>query len=151
MRWLGYPALRYRGSEKGQSPDEGFDCSGFVKFALTRTGILTPNHIRHASEFFDHFGVLIHWGFHKTGDLVVFSRNGCIPTHIGIVVEKDTFIHSPGRDGTRVTLSKLAQRPIDTQDDANAIYSINPIGFKRIAIKEGRWYKFIYHSPPNWE
>ena len=137
-RWLGHLSILYRAPESGLTPEEGFDCSGFVRFILERTGIDLPPEIRHTNEFFDSFGVLVHFGLQKAGDFVFFSRSGTSPTHMGIVISKTQYIHAPGTTNSRVEISELVQKPIINLSDS-VLYNVNPIGFKRYANSGGRW------------
>lgn len=91
-------------------------------------GVQRP--IRHANEFWDHYGVPV--GTEpEAGDLIFFSRHGFFPTHIGIVRDPETYIHSPGRNDMAVEIS-----PIDTkiiiakQAIGRMLYRTNPIGYK---------------------
>lgn len=141
--YMGALSYRYDAAnpDRYTNPEAGFDCSGFVSFVLTQAGIALPDYIgldgerrtiRHASEFWDHFGVAVHPDLRQAGDLAFFSRNGSFPTHIGIVVSTNAFIHAPGRDGTAVTIEPLVTTPI-THDESSPyrqLYSQNPIGFK---------------------
>ena len=67
----------------------------------------------------------------EAGDLVFFSRDGLFPTHVGIMDSADSYIHSPGKDGTVVTVEHLAIRSIKKRtDNRRQFYTFNPIGFK---------------------
>lgn len=136
---IGAPSVLYGGPERGLTP-EGFDCSGFVKFVLQNSGIEVLEGIRHTNEFFDQFGVLVHWPLHKRGDLVFFSRDAGRPTHMGIVLDPHRFVHAPGTSGSEVEIAWLRQNPI-RRVSADPIYNTNPIGFKRLALPMagGRW------------
>src|ERR1035437_4476444 len=105
LKWLGHPSVLYRFPEVGITPEEGFDCSGFVKFVLEKTGIDLPPEIRHTNEFFDSFGVLVHFGLQNAGDLVFFSKNGTGPTHMGIVISETQYIHAPGKTKSNVRIT----------------------------------------------
>lgn len=145
MEYIGAPALPYNGAENGMSV-WGFDCSGLISFLLKEIGF--PKKIpRHANELFDNFGVFIHEEMVKKGDLVFFSnRNrGLVPDYVGIMVSKTQFIHSPGKDGDCVKVSKLTHSLIKASKEAvwEQIYFQNPIGFKRLAISSGRYKQII--------
>lgn len=135
--------MKYTVPENGQSPETGFDCSGFVRFVFKRVGFQLPENVRHANEFLDRFGVLVHWGCHKAGDLVLFSWGGSAPKHIGIVLDQNQYIHAPGKDFTKVSIEQLQEVPIINPVE-NAIYNKNPIAFKRPAVlkERGRWHLF---------
>lgn len=140
IKWLGAPSILYRGFKQGVSP-EGFDCSGFVRFVLQEAGVELPEYLRHTNQFFDSFGVLVHWSLQKRGDLVFFSKNGLSPTHMGIVLDPQRFVHAPGKEGSEVEIGTLMTKPIRDLSE-EAIYAVNPIGFKRFALSDGRWKRF---------
>lgn len=141
LRWIDYPSRKFTDPQSGMNPEEGFDCSGFVKFILENSGLTVPKDIRYASNFFDKFGVFVHFGLHKKGDLIFFSE-GIYPDHMGIVLNKHEYIHSPGETGEKVKISKFNLETIENSSH-NAIYNINPIGFKRAAIPNGRFQEFL--------
>lgn len=139
MKYLGLPSVRYRGESHGKSPESGFDCSGFIVFLLEKLKIPNPLGLRHTNELFDHFGVLVHAELRQRGDLVFFSRNGLVPTHVGILTSPFTYIHAPGKEKTVVECAALKFSGIEPMSDQ--IYIMNPIGFKRITIPDGRYQK----------
>ena len=140
LRLLGKTSIRYIAGhpERGQSPDEGFDCSGFVRYVLAHCGLYIPDftgmdgryrQIRHASEFWDHYGVMTHIA--RPGDLIFFSRHGLWPTHIGIVRDEESYVHAPGSNGTRVEIAAIESRAIAPLSQAEEVlYEHNPIGYK---------------------
>ena len=65
LKWVGYPSVRYSGSENGLSPVDGFDCSGFARFVLERSGLPISKDTRHCNEFMDRFGVLVQKSRHS--------------------------------------------------------------------------------------
>lgn len=138
---IGAPSVRYDSHhpECGGSPTKGFDCSGFVGYVLREAGLVIPNFIgldgmtrpiRHASEFWDHYGVATHSDFALPGDLIVFSRHGVRPTHIGILFDQTTYIHAPGVDESYVKREIITPEIIARRAIAGQIYGRNPIGFK---------------------
>lgn len=135
-KWIGSPSHRYQGPDAGQTP-EWFDCSGFPRFVLRQIGFPVPDHIRHCNEFFDQFGVLVH--NYQPGDFIFFSKNGLSPTHMGIVTEETTYIHAPGKNNSVVRENTWKEKTINGNTEI-VLYLRDPIGFKRIAMKEGRWY-----------
>lgn len=156
IKWLNHPSChhsmeecRLNPFEHGLDPDKGFDCSAYVKYVLQRAEL--PNvhlikeqltEVRHCNEFFDWFGVHLHWGLHQAGDLVFFSFRGKSPTHIGIVLTEDRYIHAPGSTNSRIQIANIIHEPITTVRQRQ-LYLHNPIGFKRIAVREGRWNRLI--------
>ncbi|MEJ0073597.1 MAG: NlpC/P60 family protein [Candidatus Saccharibacteria bacterium] len=143
---IGEKSVRYRKGdpEYGQSPTEGFDCSGFVRYVLLKAGLVIPDYIgadnlrrpiRHANEFWDHYGVAAHAGQQQPGDLLFFSRQGFFPTHVGIVYGAASYIHAPGRDGTYVAIESLEEADIPNRTDGqHVLYMMNPIGYKALTI-----------------
>lgn len=147
LKYVGYPAISpTRGI--GNTP-EGFTCSGFIEYVLREAGIPIPNapgknrQARYAVEFFDFFGIPVHYSFMKRGDLVFFSSDGVRPTHVGLCVDgldgRSTrrMIHSPGEDGTKVSIERILgfmEVEYDRRHDYEQIYGENPIGIKRPAI-----------------
>lgn len=85
-------AERYRGVPYvwgGNSPETGFDCSGFVQFVFRELGIELPRTAdvqatvgKDVTEYF------------LPGDLVFFSSDGAEITHVGIYVGNGYFIHA---------------------------------------------------------
>ena len=123
--------------ELGQT-EQGFDCSGFVRFVLLRSGFHIPDFIgmdntvrpiRHTNEFWDHYGVAVQTA-PEAGDLIFFSRGGVYPTHIGIVRDEGSFIHAPGKDGTSVVVRDIVERPISSEQEGRVLFNRNPIGYK---------------------
>ncbi len=139
LKYLDYPAVRYKGPTLGQDVN-GFDCSGFFTFLLKLINFPVSFH-RHCNEYFDSFGIFVHK--YQIGDLVFFSlRNGGMrPDHMGIMISEIEYIHSPGKDNKFIKISKLKRKSIKSLDGQshNQIYTVNPIGFKRLTVKNGRY------------
>ena len=144
--FLGFPASNYEGYLRGQSPDQGFDCSGFVLYVIRQAqnkipSLIVSDGIRHANEMFDRLGVLIHDEERLPGDLIFFSRKGLLPSHVGIYLgqteeNKEYFIHSPGRNDTRIRINQFNDSPLPLLHEKQ-IYRKNPIGFKRLTMQNG--------------
>jgi cell wall-associated NlpC family hydrolase len=137
---LGYPSIKHI---RGAGSDiTGFDCSGFINFLLKQANY--PDEIpRYTSQLFDNFGILIHKKFVKAGDLVFFSEDGTRPTHVGLMISEDRYIHAPGKDDSKIIISLLKERLIKDEAKSSQIYAINPIGFKRITINGSRYQKLF--------
>lgn len=85
------------------SPEEGFDCSGFVKHVYEHQGISLPRTakaIASASNPVPSSQIL-------PGDLLFFNTSGKPFSHVGIYVERDNFIHAPSKRTGRVLVSSL--------------------------------------------
>lgn len=101
---LNHLGIRYRYG--GNSPTEGFDCSGLVSYvAFQSLGLTLP---RSAAEIATR-GQEIDRGELVAGDLVFFNTMGRKYSHVGIYVGGDRFIHSPSAGGVvRVEDMKMA-------------------------------------------
>ena len=94
--------IRYRRS--GGSESTGFDCSGLVKNLFSRFDIDLP---RTSREQFRQ-GEKIDRDKLEVGDLVFFSSGGKNPTHVGIYVGDDKFLHA-ARKARQVIVSDLSK------------------------------------------
>ena len=85
------------------SPEEGFDCSGFVKHVYEKQGITLPRTVK---EMASSLPQIPKEDVHS-GDLVFFNTNGKPFSHVGIYVNNDKFVHAPRRRTGRVLVSSL--------------------------------------------
>lgn len=85
----------------GTSPETGFDCSGFTQYVYAHFGITlgrtTYDQIKDGYE--------VSKDQLQAGDLVLFGKEGN-PTHIGIYVGNNTYIHAP-RTGDVIKISSM--------------------------------------------
>jgi hypothetical protein len=97
--------VRYRYG--GNSPDQGFDCSGFVRFVLgpERSEKLP----RTAYAMSRSAGERIALDELSSGDLVFFRIGGRNVSHVGIYLGQREFIHAPSRGG-EVRIDRLDDR-----------------------------------------
>jgi cell wall-associated NlpC family hydrolase len=91
-------ALSFRGIPYvlgGEDPQTGFDCSGLVQYLFARYSVDVPRTVR------DQFraGIPVSLADLRPADLVFFSTTGPGPTHVGIAVTRDQFIHAPTTNG----------------------------------------------------
>lgn len=77
----------------GGSTVEGFDCSGFVQYVFSRHGMKVPRTVARQAEV----GARVRDT--AAGDLVFFATEGKRPTHVGIALGPDRFIHAPSSRG----------------------------------------------------
>ena len=77
----------------GGSTVEGFDCSGFVQYVFAQHGVQIPRTVRRQAEV----GAKVREA--EAGDLVFFKTDGRGPTHVGIALGPDRFIHAPSSRG----------------------------------------------------
>lgn len=89
-----------------ESPDEGFDCSGFVKHVYGKYGVPLPRTARQMAAVLPPIS-----RYHiQSGDLVFFNTSAMPYSHVGIFIEDDRFIHAPSRRTGRVLVSSLNNR-----------------------------------------
>lgn len=82
----------------GDDPD-CFDCSGFVSYCFAKAGITVP---RTSTELYA-AGTTVDVSEMKPGDLIFFNTSGKGVSHVGIVVDAVTFIHSSTSSGVITT------------------------------------------------
>lgn len=75
----------------GNSPRQGFDCSGLALYSHRLNGISIP---RQTSEQFK-LGKHINRTELNAGDLLFFRTMGQSVSHVGIYIENDSFVHAP--------------------------------------------------------
>jgi peptidoglycan endopeptidase LytF len=108
--------VRYRRS--GGSEKTGFDCSGLVKNLFSKFDIDLPRSSREQYKQ----GEKIDRDKLEVGDLVFFSSGGTRPTHVGIYVGNDRFLHA-ARKARQVMVSDLGK----------IWYTMRYLGARRIA------------------
>jgi cell wall-associated NlpC family hydrolase len=79
----------------GEDPQSGFDCSGLVQFVFAQYSVDVPRTV--GDQF--RIGIPVRLADLRAGDLVFFSTTGPGPTHVGIAVSRDQFIHAPATNG----------------------------------------------------
>ncbi len=89
----------------GESPAEGFDCSGLVYYVYNKHGVKVPR---------DTWSLVnqlpsVQIEHRQPGDLVFFNTNNRDFSHVGIYVGEDRFVHAPSTHTGRVMLSDLNQ------------------------------------------
>jgi cell wall-associated NlpC family hydrolase len=92
QRYLG---TRY--SYGGESPAEGFDCSGFVQYVFGRHGVSLPRTSRQQASA----GRALRKGIAslQPGDLMLFSSKGVRIDHVAIYVGNNRMLHSTAGAG----------------------------------------------------
>lgn len=91
---LSLTGVRYKYG--GNSPETGFDCSGFVRYVFKQATSLTLP--RSAIEI-SRLGTSIPKNELQPGDLVFFNTLKSAFSHVGIYVGDNRFIHSPSSGG----------------------------------------------------
>lgn len=90
-------ALALRGApyRSGGGNPEGFDCSGFTQYVFAQYGVALP---REAREQFEH-GKSVKADEVTAGDLLFFTTVAPGPSHVGIAIGSDQFVHAPSSTG----------------------------------------------------
>ena len=90
-------ALALRGTpyRYGGSDPSGFDCSGLVQWVFKQHGIDLP---REAKDQFE-AGATIDPADIAAGDLVFFDTEGSGASHVGIALDRESFVHAPNSRG----------------------------------------------------
>lgn len=90
----------------GVNPD-GFDCSGFIQYVFKQNGVTLPRTVAEQWSVMESVTDL------KPGDLVFFETYAKGPSHNGIYIGNNQFIHSGSSTG--VTVSNLSTNYWDTR------------------------------------
>jgi cell wall-associated NlpC family hydrolase len=99
-------ALTLRGTkyrDGGSEPSAGFDCSGFVQWVFAQHGTVLPRDVKHQFDT----GAKIDARDLKPGDLVFFETVSRGPSHVGIAIGGDEFVHAPSSKGV-VRIEKIS-------------------------------------------
>jgi cell wall-associated NlpC family hydrolase len=102
---------------RGGIAESGFDCSGLVKNLFSKFNIDLPRTSREQYQQ----GEKIDRDKLKMGDLVFFSSGGTRPTHVGIYVGDNKFIHAA-----------LKARQVIVSDLNKIWYSMRYLGARRV-------------------
>lgn len=81
----------------GNTPDSGFDCSGLVRYVVSRAA--SVNLPRTTADMSGR-GESIEPGEIAPGDLIFFNTTGRAHSHVGIYVGKLRFVNAPSTGGT---------------------------------------------------
>lgn len=103
----------------GGTTYKGIDCSGFTSSVFKRNGIS----IKRTANLQYYQGEQVSKSRLKTGDLVFFTTYKKGPSHVGIYLGKNRFIHSSSAKG-KVTISNFGKR----------YYAKRYIGAKRMIV-----------------
>jgi cell wall-associated NlpC family hydrolase len=100
---MGFLGVRYKYG--GNDPEEGLDCSGFVRAVYGQTlGMVLP---RRAAEQANATQTISRAEL-KPGDLVFFNTMRSAFSHVGIYIGDNKFIHAP-RAGARVRIEDMRE------------------------------------------
>jgi cell wall-associated NlpC family hydrolase len=99
-------ALALRGTPYrlgGDQPSFGFDCSGLVRYVFLEQHIELPRTVIEQARI----GAEISPDDIAPGDLIFFNITLTGPSHVGIALDGDTFVHAPG-SGSVVRVERLS-------------------------------------------
>lgn len=89
----------------GNSRDDGFDCSGFVRYVFENVlGVSLPR----TSAEMGGTGEALTGDELRPGDLVFFNTRRRPFSHVGIYVGEDRFVHAPG-SGKTITVASMRE------------------------------------------
>jgi cell wall-associated NlpC family hydrolase len=90
-------ALMLRGApyRNGGASPSGFDCSGFVQYVFAQHGQRLPREVRDQYQL----GAGVARGEVQPGDLLFFQTVSPGPSHVGIALGGDEFVHAPSSRG----------------------------------------------------
>ncbi|BDB24619.1 C40 family peptidase [Cupriavidus sp. P-10] len=81
----------------GNTPDSGFDCSGLVRYVVSRAASVN---LPRTTEAMGTRGSTLDRSEVASGDLVFFNTTGRANSHVGIYVGQNRFVHAPSSGGT---------------------------------------------------
>ncbi|MDT4839077.1 NlpC/P60 family protein [compost metagenome] len=81
----------------GNTPDAGFDCSGLVRYVVSRAANVN---LPRTTEAMGTRGTTLERSEVASGDLVFFNTTGRANSHVGIYVGQNRFVHAPSSGGT---------------------------------------------------
>lgn len=85
------------------SPENGFDCSGFVWHVYRKHGFPLPRTTEQMAQALPPVAAKDR----LPGDLLFFNTNGKPFSHVGIYVGNDAFVHAPSTNSGQVIVSSL--------------------------------------------
>jgi len=90
---LGFRGVPYRLG--GDTPDRGFDCSGFVRYVFGLNQVTLPRTVSQQSSA----GRRVDARNVRPGDLLFFATSTSSASHVGIAIGAGQFVHAPGEKG----------------------------------------------------
>lgn len=85
------------------SPQEGFDCSGFVQHVYKRYGVNLPRTVHEMALTLPE----VPKSNLSAGDLLIFNTKGNRASHVGLFICDDKFVHAPSKRAGKVMISSL--------------------------------------------
>ena len=90
-------ALELRGVpyRNGGSDPHGFDCSGLVQWVFAQNGRALPREVREQYRI----GREVDADDVRAGDLLFFETSSHGASHVGIALDRESFVHAPSSNG----------------------------------------------------
>ncbi len=90
-------ALALRGTpyRNGGTDPQGFDCSGFTQYVFSQYGLSLPREVREQFRV----GKSVKTDDLAPGDILFFTTTDPGPSHVGIAIGGDQFVHAPSSTG----------------------------------------------------
>jgi cell wall-associated NlpC family hydrolase len=90
-------ALSFRGVpyKNGGTDPTGFDCSGLVQYVFAQHGVALPRETREQFEL----GTEVRLAGIEPGDVIFFRTTSDGPSHVGVAIGGDEFVHAPSTRG----------------------------------------------------
>ncbi len=90
-------ALALRGApyRNGGTDPQGFDCSGFTQYVFSQYGLSLPREVREQFRV----GKSVKADALAPGDMLFFTTTDPGPSHVGIAIGGDQFVHAPSSNG----------------------------------------------------
>lgn len=85
------------------SPQEGFDCSGFVQHVYKRYGVELPRTVKQMAATLPE----VSKNELLSGDLLLFNTQGHKASHVGLYICDDKFVHAPSQRSGKVQVASL--------------------------------------------
>lgn len=82
----------------GGTTANGFDCSGYINVVYKELGISLPRTTKELATT----GKYVERSHLRVGDIVIFNTSGSGPSHAGIYIGNDEFIHSSSSKGVSI-------------------------------------------------
>ena len=106
----------------GNTPESGFDCSGFTKYVFAKQGITLPRTSREQARAGR--GVALDYGAFEPGDILLFAEPNEAISHVAIYVGDGRIIHASSARGEVGYL--------DLDGDRGAWYVQNMVAVRRL-------------------
>ena len=90
----------------GTSPENGFDCSGFVDHVFQHSLKVS---LPRTSHEISRVGIPVNIRQLRPGDLVFYNTQHSSYSHVGIYVGDDKFVHAP-KTGSQIRVEKMNEK-----------------------------------------